>query len=281
MSIVLFSKKDFRGESIRVTADLPRIKDTGLDGRPSSLQLTTAGDRLLLFKQEGFGGACLFRRGPATIPDLGDKDAGGKFGFGNAVESARLTPFDVDVHAVVIRNAKGVLPGGLPDRDAARALARQVLTLASDLWEPFLLRLDLAEVDIETDDRHFDVVLDRLVRFPLSFYQRGRVNVFFVNSFRVAGGVTRPPCLGELVAVPVTLPTSGPLPPDILACALAHEFGHHVGLHHPGAKNDPTNIMNTPLVFPVANVRNLTEEQVSDAHTALARNPARRGQRQG
>ena len=39
--------------------------------------------------------------------------------------------------------------------------------------------------------------------------------------------------------------------------------------------------MNTPLVFPVANVRNLSEEQVSDAHTTLARNPARRGQRQG
>ena len=280
MAISLFSKTKLRGNSIVVTADLPNLKETGLKGAPSSLSMTASNDKLLLFKQKDFDGACLFRRGRVDISDLGDKDDGGKFGFGNTITSARLTPFTVDINATFIKNKAGSLPGELTTEDEARALAAEVVAIASGLWEPFMLRMNLTSIAFQTNQTHFDLVLDRLVRFPLSFYKKNHVNLFIVNSSRVAAGITRPPCLGELIALPL-IAAGGKTQSGGLGLALAHEFGHHVGIHHPGANNDPTNIMNSPLVVPVSNIQNLTEEQVSDAHTCLARNPARRGQRQG
>jgi hypothetical protein len=280
MSIILYSRKEFHGNVMRVNADLPNLKDTELKGAPTSLDITADGDRLLLFKQKNYDGACIFRRGKAQIANLGDKDGGGKLGFGNTITSVRLTPFSVDINATFIKNGKGDLPGALSSENDAQLLAEQVVAQAGDLWKPFLMQLSLVSIEFQTDDRHFDVDLDRLVRFPLSFYKKNHVNVFFINSFRKALGITRPPCLGESIALTLTKEgaTAGK---EILGCTLAHEFGHHIGIHHPGAKNDPTNIMNCPLEFPLANVRNLSDEQVSDAHTTLARNPARRGQRQG
>lgn len=280
MSITLYSRSKFRGDAMHVNSDLPNLKDTELRGAPTSLSITADGDRLLLFRQKDYDGACIFRRGKAHISDLGDNDHGGQFGFGNTISSVRLTPFSVDLNVTFIKNGKGKLPGALSTVKDARLLAEQVVTLASALWQPFMLRLDLVTVEFQTDDRHFDVDLDRLVRFPLEFYKKNHVNVFFINSFKKALGITRPPCLGESIAL--TLTHDGDVAgKEILSYTLAHEFGHHVGIHHPGAKNNPTNIMNCPIEFPLTNIKNLSDEQVSDAHTALARNPARRGQRQG
>ncbi|HET8675803.1 MAG TPA: hypothetical protein VFO63_08465 [Blastocatellia bacterium] len=280
MAIILYSKKKFHGNAISVNNDVADLKDSGLKGAPSSLSITAAGDRVLLFKRKDFDGACLFRQGKAQIEDLGDNDAGGKFGFGNTIASVRLNAFSVDINATFIKNAGGELPGGLAKTKDAEHLAEQAVIEASRLWEPFLMRLKLASVEFQTDDMHFDVELDRLVRFPLSFYKKNHVNVFFINSFRKALGITRPACLGEAIAL--TLTKDGAIAgKEILGCTLAHEFGHHVGIHHPGAKNNPTNIMNCPLVYPLSSIRDLSDEQVSDAHTCLARNPARRGQQQG
>src|SRR5438046_5929205 len=180
MAILLFAKKNFKGESIGVSADQPDIKATGLNGHPSSLQITTALDKALFFKQKDFDGACIFRRGKVDISDLGDKDEGGKLGFGNAIESVRLTPFSVDVNVIFIKNAASALPGQLTTESQARTLAQDTVARVSSLWEPFLLTMSLASVDFETDDRHFDVVLDRLVRFPLAFYKKNSVNVFLI-----------------------------------------------------------------------------------------------------
>jgi hypothetical protein len=280
MSITLYPKTRFRGDPVGVNTDLPDLKNTELRGAPTSLSMTADSDRVLLFRQKGYDGACIFRRGKTRIADLGDKDEGGKFGFGNSISSVRVTPFSVQINATFIKNGNGVLPGELSSVNDARQLAEQAVAGADALWQPFLMRLNLATVAFEIDDKHFDVDLDRLVRFPLSFYKKDHVNVFFINSFRRALGITRPPCLGESIAL--TLTHEGDVAgKEILGLTLAHEFGHHLGIHHIGAKNNPTNIMNCPLDFPLSNIQNLFDEQVSDAHTALARNPARRGQRQG
>ena len=188
MAIILYSKKKFHGNAISVNNDVADLKDSGLKGAPSSPSITAAGDRLLLFKSKDFDGACLFRQCKAQIEDLGDNDAGGKIGFGNTIASVRLNAFSVDINATFIKKAGGELPGGLAKTKDAEHLAEPAVIEASRLWEPFLMRLKLTSVEFQTDDMHFDVELDRLVRFPLSFYKKNHVNVFFINSFRKALG---------------------------------------------------------------------------------------------
>ena len=91
MSINLYSRKEFHGKALPVNRDLPDLRDTELRGAPTSLNMTADTDRLLLFKQKDYDGACIFRRGKKKISNLGDNDEGGKFGFGNTISSVRIT----------------------------------------------------------------------------------------------------------------------------------------------------------------------------------------------
>jgi len=112
--------------------DLADLKGLPTD-RPSSIKLTDD-EQVLLFKNDDWHGGVLYLRGPKSVCDLGDKDAGGRNGFGNAICSIRVTPFQLDLNVIVVRNADGRLPGDWKDESAVRTDVASIVKGANAFW---------------------------------------------------------------------------------------------------------------------------------------------------
>jgi hypothetical protein len=86
MTITIFEDENCRGQSRTVSGNIADLKGQRAD-KPSSIEMTSDSEEVLLFKNDDWHGGVLYLRGPRTVADLGKKDDGAS--SGSATQSAR------------------------------------------------------------------------------------------------------------------------------------------------------------------------------------------------
>ena len=283
MSITIFKDKKCKGPSRTVSGNIADLKGRTGD-KPGSIRLTSADDEVLLFKNDDWHGGVLYLRGPKTVSDLGSKDDGGKFGFGNSIRSVRCSPFQLDLNVTVVKDG-GKLPGEWANEAAARDDIEGIVSRANGFYtdQRALLRLEIARITFRNSAKHF--VMSKSEGVPNDWTERGEVDVVFTNRFahdKGILGVGHFPCWGQTVVVGATSnPTSGPdvaLDSNDMVYVLVHEIGHYLGLSHGSANNNRTNIM-FDTIQPSYKSQRLLPDQIEEMHEKLSRNISRRGDR--
>jgi hypothetical protein len=286
MTITIFEKDKFEGKSQVVSGNISDLKGKPAD-KPGSIKLSDDDEAVLLFKNDDWHGGALYIRGAKNVSDLGKDSVGGRFGFGNAVRSIRLTPFQVDLNVTVVRNQDGKLPSGWSNEAAARADINAMVAQANAFYadKRALLKLVVARITLRTNDNLFAISKAEQIFLPGEWTEKGELDVVFTNRFTKEGVVGRGffPCWGESVVVAkIVNSESGPdetLTLDEMAAVMVHETGHHFGLSHNTAGSNSMNLM-----FPTLSVSSLASaqlngDQIREMHDRLANNLARKGER--
>lgn len=286
MTITIFEKDKFEGKSQVVSGNISDLKGKPAD-KPGSIKLSDDDEAVLLFKNDDWHGGALYIRGAKNVSDLGKDSVGGRFGFGNAVRSIRLTPFQVDLNVTVVRNQDGKLPSGWSNEAAARADINAMVAQANAFYadKRALLKLVVARITLRTNDNLFAISKAEQIFLPGEWTEKGELDVVFTNRFTKEGTIGRAffPCWGESVVVAkIVNSESGPdetLTLDQMAAVMVHETGHHFGLSHGTAGDNKMNLM-----FPTLTVNSLSEallniDQIREMHDRLANNLARKGER--
>ncbi len=293
MSITLFTRTDFRGDRSTITGDTPSLAALEVGAHPSSVQIAAPTGAALFFRREHFEGNALYRRGPRNIADIGKAAEGGKATWGNTIASVRVSPFRLQLNVSVVSEEDGTLPGGFTSGQDARERVAAVVALANTLLgnQQALITLDVSRFNVRQNDRKFDVNMPRLAAYPPAWKEPGFVDVVVCNQARRKGqaGVTKPPCLGQVLLLAARLRFENPLSgneqtvnlaDDLMAVTLVHELGHYCGIHHPSGRGGATNIMNPAtaefdpfngtFAGPALADLELDEEQIGDMHSSLA-----------
>lgn len=294
MAITLFTRTDFRGDDATITGDTPSLGALAVGAHPSSARIAAPTTAALFFRREGFQGHCLYRRGPRTIADLGKASEGGKATWGNTIASVRVTPFRLQLNVNVISQEDGTLPGGFASPQDARRRVDGLVAITNSILgtQRALITLEFAQFNIRQSDRRFDVDHPRVAAYPAEWKERGQVDVVVCNQGRRKGqaGVTKPPCLGQVILLAAQLRFDNPISgeeqtvnaaDDLMGVSLAHELGHYCGVHHPSGRQDPANIMNARAIAsfnpftgafdgPALTDLSLDEDQIGDMHSSLA-----------
>jgi hypothetical protein len=284
MSITIFEEKDCKGASRTISRDIADLQGQRTD-KPSSISLTAADEEVLLFKNDDWHGGVLYLRGPKTISDLGKKDDGGKAGFGNSIRSIRVTPFQLDLNLIVVKNADGRLPGDWDNEEAARVKIEDIVKGANAFLAEHrsLLVLTIARVQFKTSEKHF--AMNKGEGVPNDWTEKGEIDVIVTNRFTGDKGILGRgmfPCWGQTVVLAATLnSTSGPdqfQSVSDMVYVLVHEIGHYLGLQHGSANDNKSNIMFESMQG-LYKSQNLRPDQIEEMHEKLSRNIARRGDR--
>ena len=286
MTITIFEDKNCKGKSRVVSGNISDLKGKNGD-KPGSIQMTSDSDEVLLFKNDDWHGGVLYLRGKKTVSNLGKKDEGGKFGFGNSIRSVRVTPFQVDLNVTVVKDEGGDLPGAWKTQAEAEAAINDIVAKANAFYadKQALLKVVIARIRFRTSAKHFAISKLESWILPRDWIERGEVDTIFVDRFTKEGTIGRAkfPCWGQGVIVAAKVnATSGPdfnQDNDDMAEVLVHEVGHYLGLSHNTSDDKEANIM-----FPSTNGgglsnNNLRPDQIEEMHQKLARNITRRGDR--
>ena len=286
MTITIFEDKNCKGKSRIVSGNIADLKGQTAD-KPSSIQMTSDSDEVLLFKNDDWHGGVLYLRGKKTVSDLGDKDEGGRNGFGNAIRSVRVTPFQLDLNVTVVKDAGGDLPGSWKNQTEAEAAINDIVAKANAFYvdKQSLLKLSVARIRFRTSANLFAISKLESAILPRDWIEKGEVDTIFVDRFTKEGAIGRAkfPCWGQGVIVAAKVnATSGPdtfQDNDDMAETLVHELGHYLGLSHNTSNDMAANIM-----FPSSNgsglaAKNLRPDQIEEMQQKLARNITRRGDR--
>ncbi len=281
MTITLYSRTKFRGDSSVIGMDYPELRDIAVGRRPTSMIMTSANDAIVLFKNDNWHGGAMHRRGAQRIEDLGSRKEGGQLTFGASVASARITPFRFLFNVTVVTNSAGTLPGGFSNLASVTAHLTAMIARLNAWYarEKALLEAEIAELNARADDEHFLLSSKEADNFPISWLNRKQVDLIVVNSFvdsQIGEGSF--PWRGQTIVTSLLNGAEGPLiPPGSLAMNVAHELGHFFGSEHPSVSVIPTNIMTQGLED--INNRVADSEQIGEWHEKLARNLTRRGNR--
>lgn len=285
MAITLFQDKNFRDRSMAVTQSVADLKDVSIGKNPSSIRLTAAAESILLYTQKDWDGDVHYLRGPAGVADLGSKDAGGEFGFGNSVRSVRITPFRLRLNVNVIRNEAGELPGQWATGTEQSRMQAIVTRINSFLTaQRALLTLEIARVTLRTSNAKYNLSLTDQFRFPAEWRNTHEVDVMVVNQFERDGlvGVGKLPHFGHTVMAAATfIDGNGEqqlLPDATIAYTLIHELGHYLGLQHNTANGSSANLMFPEVINGLSGV-SLSTAQIEEMQQKLARAVARGGDR--
>jgi hypothetical protein len=299
MAITLHQKTKFRGRSTRLTADASDLSNADVGAHPSSLELD-AGDAALFFRHKDWDGGCIYRRGQASIEDLGSGKDGGQFGFGNTIASVRVTPFSIRLNVTVVSTPDFVLPGAFvkPARTQVDEVVAQANTILAG--QQALIELVVSHFNVRQSDHKFDIAHPKLAWYLPQWKVAGELDLVIANSSAIGAalGVTKPPLLGQVVLLPATIQlldangsvVSVNLATQAMGIALAHELCHFLGVHHPSGQGNANNLMSAAptiedpsglWVDPPPDSLFLTETQIENVHATLSRHPARRLNRQG
>jgi len=286
MTITIFEKDKFEGKSQRVSGNVRDLKGQAAD-KPGSIKLTDDDEAVLLFKNDDWHGGALYIRGPKNVADLGKDSDGGRFGFGNSIRSIRLTPFQVDLNATVVRNEDNKLPSGWSSEAQAKADINSMVAQANAFYadKRALLKLTVARITFRTNKNLFAISKLEQIFLPGEWTEKGELDVVFTNRFTKEGVIGRAffPCWGESVVVAkIVNSTSGPdyaLSLDEMAAVMVHETGHHFGLSHATGNDNPKNLMFPSLSVSSLSDALLTPDQIREMQDRLANNLARKGER--
>lgn len=261
MSITLFARRDFKGDDI-TGADLSHFSQIAHPMVPTSIRMTSASDRILLFTRPNWQGRAKFLSGAQSIEHLGHRGDGGEAGFGNTISSMRVTPFRMKLrfHVVTSRNPNVVFPGGLANGVDTEQYINEAVTRANVIWGPKLLQFELESVKFPEDVSEFFNLNKEFWRIMLNSRKfdraKGVANIVLVNN--LGGnviGTSVPHGLSKMIAVEAVQGGAGH--------TVAHEMGHFLGmLMHEKATDN--------LMSPSGSGIVLTDEQVADAHQSLS-----------
>lgn len=286
MTITIFEDKNCKGKSRVVSGNIADLKGQNGD-KPGSIRMTSDNDEVLLFKNDDWRGGVLYLRGKKTIGNLGKKNEGGKFGFGNSIRSVRVTPFQIDLNVTVVKDEGGKLPGAWKTEAEARTAIDDVVAKANAFYadKQALLKVSVARVRFRTSPRHFAISKLESALLPRDWIERGEVDTIFVDRFTKEStiGLAKFPCWGQGVIIAGKANRdSGPDTPrdsEDMAETLVHELGHYLGLTHRTSDDKEANIMFASSNGGGLSNNNLRPDQIEEMQQKLARNITRRGDR--
>jgi hypothetical protein len=279
MTITLFQRQDLRGDSAVISRDEDDLRDLPIGRNPSSMRMTSDGDKILLFKNDDWQGGVMFRRGAQTIDNFGAPREGGRNTFGNNIASVRVTPFFINLNVTVVTQSDGTLPGGYSSFSTLRSDIEEIVEMVNEFYdrEQALLRANIAQVNQRVHDNKFNLGPLEVIDFPNDWNNSREISVIIVNSFDSGTlGLGKFPWWGKvtIVALRNTGSTGTLRAKSQLAKTLAHEIGHFLGSPH---VDSGTNVMvqgNLDIA-----TRTATVDQIEEWHTKLSRNLARRRNR--
>lgn len=244
MAIFLRDRTNLRGNTTRVRNNIANLRNSEVGYSTSSMNMTNAGDRILLFKGRNWQKNVMFRTGTNTINRTGRPADGGKTGFNNGVRSARITNFSVRINYHVIRDAGGNFPGGITNRTRMDRYITSIHRQINVIWNLAFINFINFRTNIHDSDRFFNMRRDfvaLLLNRSMST-RRDSVDVFLVNSIRggtlgtAVGARISTKLMVNVVRTGTNNATTG------AARSLAHEIGHTFSLGH-GANNVAANVM--------------------------------------
>lgn len=266
MTIRFFSRKDCKGKSTIVNSNLESFSTLSTLGSTASVELTSSSDKILLFKKTKWNGEVLFLDGKQTVQDIGDDEQGGKKGFRNSVNSARVTPFEIRVKFHVITDNQGTLPRGNPSKQGLESFLGKTRILASNIWEDeALIRLTDGGIVYTQNQTLFNAKCGQdMINEEFPNLKKNKAHVFIVNTINKLG------CAGVRASNPGFFVASGEqLSISDVSRTLAHELGHSLGLGH-GKNTDGSKLMTqTGNADPTDNT-NIGTFQVEKTHEALS-----------
>lgn len=279
MTVTLYKKDNLQGESFTITDDISDLKDTPVKHGSSSMRITN--DKIILFTKKDWKGDAMFRTGTREITKLSSKSKGGKTGFGNTVSSARITPFTIPLFVNIIAKSDGSFPGFRSDdstltrlgsgTDIFSSFIRDIIQYANNIWNNFLIHLDVSEIHLRRSDDLHNMKSDLYPLLWKDWQKPKHANVFLVGSLHNAAGICPPVGFGRGAVV-----DCGSTPDtDRAGDTLAHELGHYFGISK-HVNDTGANLMTKDSAISSGI---LTDEQVEEIHHTLATNVLRKGLR--
>jgi hypothetical protein len=258
MSITLFARRDFKGDDI-TGFDLSHFSQIAHPMVPTSIRMTGASDRILLFTRPNWQGRAMFLSGMQSVEHLGHRDDGGEAGFGNTISSMRVTPFRLKLRFHVITNEAGNLPGGFTSRASLDAAISNIVTRANGIWSPNMINIEHESTVVVNDlPQYFEIphgywtAVTRHRRFDRLDAGANIVLVDRINANADGKAIS------HLVTDMVAFEASGS------GTVLAHELGHFFGLVHRNRQQG--NLMQ----HSISDI-NLTQREIEEAHENFAR----------
>lgn len=272
VSMTLFKKKNFAGESHRVTKSHGNLRVTPVGYRTRSLTMTSEHDRALLFSKKMYRGKVAFTRGVQDVPDVPDT-------FFRPLRAVRIDSFRLYLNVTVVCSG-GSFPGSWTSMRDALTSIDAAINWANRIWASGMLWLERRKTEVHDFPRRFELKWP-LSKLPPQWKQPGMIDVVFVNRIGRRSTVAKryPPVIRNTLAVGRVV-KRGEIGDELMGYGLAHELGHYLGIGHQSSRGDPRNLMfpGNPVSLDPANIR-LLRDQIERVHRVLAADTGRKADR--
>lgn len=273
MTITLFAKEDFGGDSMVIKADCDDLRGSKVGNGPRSIKMTSDKDAALLCKKQNYNGEVLYLRGEQQVSDLNDPSKGGQKGVGKSITSVRVTPFEVELNITVVTGDDGTLPGSWRTRTNAIKHVNNIINMANEFFEneKALLELRLSDLTFRADEKRFRMSAEEWGSIPGSWKRAHEIDIVFPDTVEKATGRANFPWQGKFCLVSARRSSV-----EEIARTFVHELGHYWGLEH---ETKAANIMTQSGDGNALVDSRLRNEQIEEIQQKLARNLTRQGER--
>lgn len=272
MTLTLFKKKNFLGDSHRVTKSHANLRVTPVGYRTRSLTMTSEHDRVLLFSKKMYRGRMAFARGIRDVPSSAGT-------FFRPVRSVRIDPFRLYLNVTVVCSG-GEWPGSWATEREALASIDTAIDWANRVWSEGMVWLERRKTEVRDRPRTFELRWP-FTGVPREWKRPGMVDVVIVHRIGRRSTVARrcPALVRDTIAI-ARVVKRGEVEDERMGHGLARELGRYVGLGGGSWGDDPRNLMSPgdPISFDPANIR-LVPEQIERVQRVLAANRGRRAER--
>ena len=271
MSLTLFRKKRFAGESHSVTRSHGNLGVTPVGYRARSLTMNSPYDRALFFSEKMYFGKVAFVEGVHSVSNSARS-------FFKPIRAVRIDPFTLHLNVSLVRHGSD-FPGSWANEEDALASVDAAINWVNRIWSGGLLWFERKKTEVHDSPRKFDLRWS-WSGIPGDWRRPAMINVVFVNSLGRRGTVARPwpPLRGDSIVVG-RVSGDREVSDDLLGFHLARSLTRHLG-DTGRPPQDPRNLMSPgdPLSLDPTKIQ-LLPDQIERVHRALSANPGRRADR--